>query len=173
MAGHHGGWPVPYEPKTSLESLLGKGTLGIGSARGLLDTAGNKMQVGTDNVNGPHQHADEHLARIHHGHGTMFENTEAKEVALKYLGRQARKQLIRDALPDAEREKLSKAWVAGHYDGPAPVEKGDVLGQVEAYARRNETYLPQDSRKLQAKLASLLPAVTRPKSASGRTQRPL
>jgi hypothetical protein len=171
MAGNDGGWPTPYVPKTSLEQLIGKGPSVISSPRGVVETAVYKMQVATDNVNGPHRHADEHMARIRRGYGTLFESAEAMAVAKKYVRTKSKKQI--SALPESEREKLANVMIAGHYVGPTPAEKGDILGQVEAYARRNETYLPEDSRKLQAKLASLLPAAAAPKPAPGPLQKPL
>jgi hypothetical protein len=180
MAGNDGGWPEPYVPKTSLEQFIGKGPSVISSPRGVVETAVYKMQVAMDNVNGPHMHADEHIARLSRGHGTLFESTKAKEVMEEYLNEKREriadqlgleyKPLETPLLPASEREKLSKAWIAGHYAGPKPAEKGDILGQVEAYTRRNETYLPEDSRKLQAKLASLLPAAP---AAPQRVRKPL
>ena len=173
MAGNDGGWPEPYAPKTSLEQFIGKGPSVISSPRGLVESAVYKMQVATDNVNGPHMHADEHIARLTKGHGTLFESAKAKEATEEYLNSKREriadrlgleyKPLETPLLPESEREKISKAWIAGHYAGPKPAEKGDILGQVEAYTRRNETYLPEDARKLQAKLASLLPAGSAPR----------
>jgi hypothetical protein len=175
MAGDAGGWPTPYEPKTSLEQLLGKGLTLMGSPMGALEAAMYKAQVGTDNVNAHHMHAHEHLVRMDKGNGTFFESAEAKVVAQQSVNDQAK--LVAKArstefqpveipmLPEAEREKLSKAWIAGHYARPQPAKKGDLLGQAEVYAKLNETYLPEDSRKLQAKLASLLPADQKPAAA--------
>jgi hypothetical protein len=171
LAGNDGGWPAPYVPKTSLEQFIGKGPSVISSPRGVVETAVYKMQVATDNVNGPHRHADEHLARIRNGHGTLFESAQAKAVTQEYLGRKAKLQI--QTLPKSEREKLSKAWIAGHYAGPPPADKRDILAQAEAYARRNETYLPEDSRKLQAKLASLLPVTAARPATPAPARKPL
>lgn len=183
LAGNDGGWPTPYVPKTSLEQLIGKGPSVISSPRGVVETAVYKVQVATDNVNGPHRAAEEHLSRWKHAHGTLFESGAAKAITQEYLDQ--KRERIADqlgleyqpleisTLPEGEREKLSKAWIAGHYVGPKPAEKGDILGQVEAYARRNETYLPEDSRKLEAKLASLLPAVAARPATPGPVKKPL
>lgn len=177
MAGDASGWASSYVPKTSLEQLLGKGLTVMGSPRGTLEAAMYKVQVGTDNINGDHRHSDEHLARMNKGSGSFFESPEAKAITQQYLNdmreRKKLKPMEISTLPEAERKKLSEAWIAGHYAGPKPAEKGDILGEVEVYAKLNETYLPEDSKKLQAKLAPLLPAAARKPAAAQPAQKPL
>ena len=141
-----------------------------------MENAVYNMQVATNNINGPHRHADEHLARISDGHGTLFESAEARAVTQKYLNEKRERQAKflgleyqpaeLPMLPQAEREKLAKTYIAGHYAGPRPAQEGDIPGLVEAYTRRNETYLPEDARKFQAKLASLLPAAAKRQATS-------
>jgi hypothetical protein len=63
-------------------------------------------------------------------------------------------------LSEKDQAKALKEWVAGQYVFPKSAKAGDILGQVAGYARRNETYLPDDTRKFQEKLRSLLPAST-------------
>jgi hypothetical protein len=177
MAGDASGWASSYVPKTSLEQLLGKGLTAMGSPRGTLEAAMYKVQVGTNNINGERKHSEEHLANMNKGNGSFFETAEAKVVTQQYLNdtreKKGLKPLEIPILPETERKKLSEAWIAGHYVGPKPAEKGDVLGQVDVYAKLNETYLPEDARKLQAKLATLLP-VAAPKTAAARpSQKPL
>ena len=183
MAGDVGGWPTPYEPKTSVEQLLGKGLTVMGSAGGTLEAAMVKVQIGTDNVNGPHRHSDEHLVKMDEANGTFFESAEAKAVTQKYLNERRKLRADRlereftptdiPTLPEAEREKLSKAWIAGQYVKPEPAAPGDILGLADTYAKLNETYLPEDSRKLQAKLASLLPSFAQKSAVSQPVQKPL
>lgn len=170
MAGDASGWASSYVPMTSLEQLLGKGLTVMGSPRGTLEAAMYKVQVGTDNINGDHRHSEEHLAKMNKGNGSFFESPEAKAVTQQYLNDTREKQGLKPieipALPEAERKKLSAAWIAGHYVGPKPAEKGDLLGQVGVYNKLNETYLPEDSKKLQAKLASFIPATTQKPAAA-------
>ena len=183
MAGDAGGWPTPYEPKTSLEQLLGKGLTVMGSASGTLEAAMTKVQLGTDNVNGPHKHSDEHLVRMKEGEGTFFESAEAKTVTQKYLNDQRKLRADRlkmdftlmeiSMLPEAEREKLSRAWIAGQYVKPEPASPGDILAQAETYAKLNETYLSEDARKLQAKIASLLPSIAQKPAATQPHMKPV
>jgi hypothetical protein len=74
-------------------------------------------------------------------------------------------------LSEKGQARAMKEWVAGQYVFPKPAEEGDVLGQVAGYARRNETYLPDDTRKFQEKLRSLLPArkpTAKPRAGPGR-----
>jgi hypothetical protein len=168
MAGDAGGWPAPYVPKTDLEQLLGKGLTVMGSAKGVLESAMYRVQVATNNINAPHRHADGHLVRMSEGNGTFFESPSAKAVSQEYFN--DKRERIADTLgkefqpleipmlPETERIKLSEAWIGGQYVGPKPVVAGDILRHVEAYAKRNETYLPGDSRKVQYRLELLLPA---------------
>jgi hypothetical protein len=71
-------------------------------------------------------------------------------------------------LSERNKARALKEWVGGQYIFPEPAEVGDVLGQVAGYARRNETYLPDDTRKFQEKLKSLLPA-TKPTTRLGKS----
>jgi hypothetical protein len=65
------------------------------------------------------------------------------------------------SLYPSTRNEVMRQWIAGHYSGPTPAEKGDTLSQVAASARRNETYLPADAQKLSEKLGSLIPSQMR------------
>jgi len=162
----HGGFPTPYEPTTTLESL---GTPVLASPRGLVENVKYKMQVATNNTNGRHKLGGEHLARMNRADGTFFESTEAKIITERFnnQNREERAEIYGweyepenlRTLSEAEREKLSKAWAAGHYELPnTNAELDDVIAQVKAYARRNETYLSADGKKFEEKLMTLLPA---------------
>jgi hypothetical protein len=70
------------------------------------------------------------------------------------------------------RNEVMRQWIAGHYSGTTPAERGDILAQVALSARRNETYLPADAQKLGQKLSSLLPGQTG-QSAPGNIKSPL
>lgn len=161
----HGGFPTPYEPTTTLESLI---TPVISSPRGLVANVKYKMEVATSNTNGVHKIGGEHLARMERGEGTFFESAEAKTI-VEDFNNQIRKERAERfgwdytpeklrTLSESEREVLAKRWAAGQYELPRPTASNDILGQVASYSRRNETYLVEDGQKLEAKLRSLLPA---------------
>ena len=62
------------------------------------------------------------------------------------------------SLPTSDRDAILKQWVGGQYVGPSAVKQGDTLGEVERGARKNETYLPEDMRRFESRLRSLIPA---------------
>lgn len=161
----YGGFPTAYEPTTKPETL---GTPVLTSAKGLVESVKYKMQVATSNTNGVNKQGGEHLARMGWGDGTFFESPEAKEFTELFnnqvrkdkadkFGHEFQPERIR-TLPEKEREVLAKAWAAGHYELPEVAGPDDVIGHVQTYTRRNETYLAEDGRKLEEKLRSLLPA---------------
>ena len=57
----------------------------ISTPGGVLQTASYKMQTGTDNFGGNWTHAQEHLDKMAHGKGTIFENAEMKAVTQVFL----------------------------------------------------------------------------------------
>ncbi|KAF4636672.1 hypothetical protein G7Y89_g1403 [Cudoniella acicularis] len=171
ITGAECGWLTPYNPTTSAETLAQMGPPVISSARGINETLVYKMQVATGNTAGNYRHAGLHLGKLSRGNGlAMFESEEQKTVAQAFKRQKNKtvegpfvqalggKRKIGE-LDEKEKDLLTKTWVAGQYTAPMPAEKGDVLGQVDAFLRRNETYLPEDMRKLEAKLASLLPNI--------------
>ncbi len=144
-----GGPPHPYEPRTSLEYLLGKGAPAVPtSQRGVLETMVHKFEVATNNEGLEARKVKVHEWMIKYGKGTFFESLQAKDWAVG-----AKKQ----HLSEEQKDEIERHWVAGQYDGPKFAEKDDIIGQVESYTRRNGTYLPEDMRKLQEKLKALLP----------------
>lgn len=161
----HGGDPTPYEPTTGSEYF---GSPVLSSPRGLVENIKYKMQVATSNTNGVHKIGGEHLARMGRGEGTLFESQEAKTIVQDFynqlrkeraeeLGWKYRPENLR-TLSEDQRKILAKTWAAGHYELPKQAELDDIIGRMEIYARRNETYLPEHRRKLERKLRTLLPA---------------
>ncbi|TVY51263.1 hypothetical protein LCER1_G006652 [Lachnellula cervina] len=65
---------------------------------------------------------------------------------------------------DPEQKAIAKKW--------KKTQKAGVLGQVETFLTRNETYLPEDARKLEAKLSTLLPAATPVRPQAGKAKTP-
>lgn len=176
----HGGDPTPYEPTTESEYF---GSPVLSSPRGLVENIKYKMQVATSNTNGVHKIGGEHLARMSRGEGTFFESTEAKTI-VEDFNNQIRKERAEEfgweyrpahlrTLPEDQRKILAKTWAAGHYEPPKMAGVDDIIGQVESYARRNETYLPEDKRKLEEKLRTLLPAQYQTSDTKQPTPKPL
>jgi len=176
-----GGHPTPYEPSTSLETL--GGTPVCSSATGLLENVKYKMQAATSSWNGAHKYGQEHLTRMQRGDGTFFESAESKRAAEAYNNQNKRERAQEDGreykpeklrtLPEAERKVLARRWAAGQYELPKNAQLKDVLGQVAAYARRNETYLTGDGKKMEEKLRSLLPAEYQKANAGKTVPKPL
>ena len=152
----------PYEPTTSLEGLLHSGAPVLSSSQGLLSNIQFKLRTGTGTLSG-FRHANEHRGQILRGTGvSAFGNMEDAKAATAYLkdrtSGKRKKRVELQKLSEDDHATLSNAWAAGHYDLPKTAELNDAIGQVTAYTRRNETYLPGDSRKFEEKLRSLLPA---------------
>ncbi|KAG9229543.1 hypothetical protein BJ875DRAFT_488823 [Amylocarpus encephaloides] len=153
------GFPESYSPTTSEQSLSQMGTGVVSSSRGINETVAYKLQVASGNVAGDYKHARTHLGTVKLGSGlAFFEDLEQRHIAQK-----GGKPI--DGLDEAARTALLKAWVGGQYIPPKAAATGDVMGQVQSFMRRNETYLPQDMRKLEAKLGSLLPNAPDPQRA--------
>jgi len=183
QAGSEQGWLRPYEPTTTAESLARHGPPVISSPRGVVESMVYKMQVAT-NVPGPqYEIGGNHLLRIDHGPGSMFESEEQRAITEAFSQQKGKERAETmgvsydpalnqlGSLSKKDQERMMREWVAGQYAFPKPAEPGDVPGQVEKYARMNETYLPEDTRKLQEKLKSLLPAsAMKPKQ---RAEKPL
>ncbi|KAK0118168.1 hypothetical protein ONS95_012473 [Cadophora gregata] len=147
-----GGFQAPYKPVTSAEDLARWGPPVISSPRGVVESLVYKMAVATDNVNPEFKSAANHHDKMMSGPGTLFENATERKRA-KAVFKKA------DKLSQEDKEGMMKQWVAGQYVPPqSATEPGDVLAQVAAYTRRNETYLPADARKLEETLRALLPA---------------
>ena len=152
----------PYEPTTSLKGLLHSGAPVLSSSQGLLSNIQFKLRTGTGTLSG-FRHANEHRGQILRGTGvSAFGNIEDAKAAKTYLkdrtSGKGKKRVELQKLTENDHATLSNAWAAGHYDLPKTTELNDAIGQVTAYTRRNETYLPGDSRKFEEKLRSLLPA---------------
>lgn len=150
---HDCGFPQPYQPTTSAESLSRLGGAVISSPRGVNETLMYKMQTAT-RVGPEFSHAGKHLRNMSAGNGlALFEDPEQRDIAQKW------KKSPGDigSLAEKDKKDLLNAWVGGQYQAPV-AQKAGVLGQVETFLRRNETYLPEDARKLEEKLSTLLPA---------------
>lgn len=163
-----GGFIAPYTPITSAQDLSRWGPPVASTPRGIVESLAYKMAVATDNVNPEFKSAQTHLRGIKEGSGALFENAEERAQTQT----QRRREI--QSLSKADQEDMMNQWVGGQYASPKTVEPNDVLGQIAAYARRNETYLPADARKFEDKLRSLLPAtMSTPKPKHRVVQKPL
>jgi hypothetical protein len=170
QAGSEQGFLRPYEPTLTAESLVRHGPPVISSPRGVVESIVYKMQVATSFPGAQIDHGIYHLQRVEHGPGTLFENDEQRAIMEAYSQQKGKERADEMGVPyepqlnelgtlsEKNQERAMREWVAGQYDFPKPAEVSDVLGQVAGYARKNETYLPDDARRFQEKLKSLLPA---------------
>ena len=163
-----GGYTAPWKPTTSIESLAAWMPPVSSSTRGLVDTAVYKMAVATDNIHPEYKMGYEHLKRMRASTGTLFENNDQK-AALETFSGPLRQDLGNDlgyfpkklgSLTQEEKDAFSKQWIAGQHVKPKAAEVGDALGQVAAYAQRNETYLAEDSRNIVDGLRARIPTST-------------
>ena len=140
----------------------------ISSPRGMTETVIYKLAVATGNNPPMFRPASEHLNKISMGNGTLFEDDEQKAIIQAFReqkGKELSKRNGIDYVPSehvtpskADSDAMTKQWIGGQYTGPKSAPVRDALAQVDAYARRNETYLPEDLRSLEEKIRSLLPA---------------
>jgi hypothetical protein len=207
IEGVEQGWFKPYEPETSLESLMPYAPPVAASHMGLQNSVVYKMAVATWGRPTPaFQPAIRHLENIDKGIGTMFNDTQERRMVEAFRKQKGDCPIhapddglwkIEDLLSDdynppedpenpeikatprglqslhpETRNEVMRQWIAGHYSGTTPAERGDVLSQAALSARRNETYLPADAQKFGQKLSSLLPGQTG-QSQPGNTKSPL
>jgi hypothetical protein len=109
------------------------------------------------------QHGNEYLSTEQHGkhymngNGTIFVDEADKAHAIgpeRWIG--APKKY--ETLDDMERQAILKTLVGGQYKSIKPIAEGDIVGNVETYALRNESYLQKDVSILKAKVRRMLPA---------------
>lgn len=162
-----GGFTTPYNPDTSAQNLARHRPPVISNGPGIVDSIRYRLAVTTDNVSPQYRVATQHFMRIERGKGTLFEDLEQRAIIQEWkdnLDRELaevfdfpyeRREL--GTLPKNVQEDIMKQWVAGNYEGPKSLLKNNPFTYVRNYASRNETWLPEDRKKFEAKLASLLP----------------
>lgn len=124
-----------------------------------------KLQTATG-VGPDFSHAGRHLHNMSAGNGlAIFEDPEQRNIAQKW--KKGPGQI--GSLTEKDKKDVLNAWVGGQYQPPV-AQKAGVLGQVEMFLKRNETYLPEDARKLEGKLSTLLPAAARAQSQQGKAR---
>ncbi|QSZ29690.1 hypothetical protein DSL72_004207 [Monilinia vaccinii-corymbosi] len=170
LDSQEGGEWVSYNPVTSLADLesWGPALATSASTNGLKESIIYKLQLasGTLGQRDVPTPPERHLANVERGLVTVFESREEKEGIEKWRdGKEEWRNEVRwkvhkdykvGGLSEEEKEALLKEMVAGVYEKPGDVKKG-ILGDVERFARKNETFLPEDSRSLSEKLQSRIP----------------
>lgn len=166
-----GGFTTPYNPDTSEQNLARHRPAVISNGTGIVDSIRYRLAVATDNISPQYRIAPQHLMRINRGKGTLFEDPEQRGIFQRWKDKLDRENAeyygvpyIREelgSLPENTQEEIIKQWVAGQYEAPALISPGNPFTYVHNYAKRNETWLNEDTKKFEAKLASLLEPDTR------------
>lgn len=153
-----GGFPEAYNPITSQASLAGWGPSVISSAQGMKEVVDQKLGVAVNRKFPGWNSLDWHKKRVATAGVTVFKDAEERQLAREYQKGKGWGSGQYQELSEAQKEKLSRQWVGGHYDGPVAVDRKNVLGQVAKYARANGTYLAEETRQFEEDVAKLLPA---------------
>ncbi|EPQ67188.1 Bgt-5502 [Blumeria graminis f. sp. tritici] len=161
-----GGFNSPYNPDTGVENLARHRPPIISNQIGLADSLRYRLAVATDNVSPQYRFSSQHLMRVERGNGTIFEDPEQRALIQEQKDKLDRERAETKGtpynredlgiLPQKTQDNILKQWVAGHYEAPTVIAPDDPLSYVRNYAKRNETWLPSDARKFEAKLLSLL-----------------
>jgi hypothetical protein len=170
----------PYEPGTSLEKLLKKGTPTCSSPQGLLSSISFKMQTGTNTYRKGYEHPNMHRYKMVFGVGVgVFEGKDEAKWGKEWLRSRRLASTRGPRVPGGLKEfteedlsVLSKAWAGGHHELPREAPLNDAVGQVGAYARRNETYVGEDAKRLEDKLREFLPNQTQGQQTTGSKKAP-
>jgi len=187
MYAEESGHRKPYDPTTSLETLRGYGAAGsITNPRGIKENIINRFAtgVGAEFRASVYNHGRDHILNVARNGSTIFESTEQRKIAehwqrtkpdeateyVKSMGVQPSGRMGK--LSEEQKNMILDAWVAGKHAAPKEEKKGNVLSTVEMMTQRNETYLPEDSKRFEEKLKSLLPKQTATPSQPARKPRP-
>ncbi|POS83869.1 hypothetical protein EPUL_003444 [Erysiphe pulchra] len=163
-----GGFTTPYNPDTNEQNLARHCPAVISNGVGITDSIRYKLAVATDNISPQYRIASQHLMRIYRGNGTLFEDPEQKRVFQEWKDKLDRENAAYYGVPytpeklgslsKKTQEEIIRQWVAGQFEAPALISPENPLTYVRNYAKRNETWLDEDTRKFEAKLVSLLPS---------------
>lgn len=163
-----GGFTTPYNPDTNVQNLARHRPAVISNGVGIVDSIRYKLAVATDNISPQYRIAPQHLMRIYRGNGTLFEDPEQKRVFQEWKDKLDRENATYYGVPytpeklgslsKKTQEDIIRQWVAGQFEPPAIISPENPFTYVRNYAKRNETWLNEDTRKFEAKLASLLPS---------------
>ncbi|CCU76940.1 hypothetical protein BGHDH14_bghG003198000001001 [Blumeria hordei DH14] len=161
-----GGFNAPYNPDTGVENLARHRPPVISNQIGLADSLRYRLAVATDNVSPQYRFSSQHLMRVERGFGTIFEDPGQRALIQEQKDKLDQERAEKKGvpytredlgiLPQKTQDDVLKQWVAGHYEAPTVIAPDDPFSYVRNYAKRNETWLPSDARKFEAKLLSLL-----------------
>ncbi|KAI1636495.1 hypothetical protein F4809DRAFT_382386 [Biscogniauxia mediterranea] len=152
------GAPLVFNPSMTLDTLAGYGpamaTSGTPQAVG--ETAMRQARIlGGGMPYDEHMmlEADEVRQRYRDGEGVFFPSQRAKDLTLAHHRKHHR---AFETPPPETRDAVLEAAVLGRYDGPAFAPAGDTLATVRNYVRRDGTWNADASRRIEAKIQSLL-----------------
>lgn len=106
---------------------------------------------------------EQHAKHYFEKGATLFVDEEDRAKAVG-PDKWARSPQTYDTLDEVERESILQTLAAGHYQPINKIGNRDTLATIDAYARKNATYLPKDAAVLRARVQSMLPsqAVAKP-----------
>ncbi|KAL3422148.1 hypothetical protein PVAG01_06304 [Phlyctema vagabunda] len=170
LAWRRGMTPREYVPRTTLDSLLPHiPAIATKANINLTRSVVNSLQVMTGDTQLHTLGPEERIDMINKGKGTMMWDKEEKDEFEKYVAAKRAKhpdnaRYIFKPVPKEQTDAILEAVVAGKHAIPQAPQSSDILGLVDSYALRNETYLPEHSETLKAKLRTLLPATAAAKA---------
>jgi hypothetical protein len=155
------GVPTPaHVGITDLETLKREapGVATLTAPIGLVNTIREHYRALAGEVGNEYLSTEQHAKHYHKG-ATLFVDEEDRARAIgpdRFVGAPE----AYDTLDEAERESILRTLTAGQYQPIKPMVKGDVLTTVDAYGRKNETYLPKDTEALRTRVQRMLPSQT-------------
>lgn len=165
------GVPTPARVgMTDLEALKREapGVATLTAPIGLVNTIREHYRALAGEIGNEYLSTEEHAKHYRKG-ATLFVDEEDRARAIG-PGRFKGAPGTYDTLDEAERESILQTLTAGHYQPLKPVMKGDISTTVDAYAQKNETYLPKDAAALMARVQRMLPSQTAAKPATQATR---
>jgi hypothetical protein len=126
---------------------------------GLISTIRDRVKALTGQHGNELDTPQEHAKRYLKGNGTLFLNDEDLAGATSVAPHSYK------TLDEVDRQDILQTLVAGKYQALKEPKVGDILGTLDTYGLKNETYLPKDREILKAKILELFKATPQPKQA--------
>ncbi|KAL9599691.1 MAG: hypothetical protein Q9219_003679 [cf. Caloplaca sp. 3 TL-2023] len=165
-----------YTPRDiTIESLLGRGPPLACGERGMSETVGERMIQANKKQDAYDERIETLAQNWTEGEFCRFRSQKEREDTMKAVDRKLAATNDNAGLEDDEKERqqtelaearmkeevgnLAIRMLKGDYS-VAPAGEGETAELLERYTRKNETYLPEDRRKLAEKIDMLLGGAT-------------